>query len=70
MKTVDDIAHLLGQMLRGIRRQRLFRLMQLYDRQIGQMNKVMEGWCLNGDVFIGYQAKAMEIVRSGEDINR
>ena len=65
----DDFAHLHGQMLCGIRRQRLFRLVQLYDGQIGQMYEVVDGWCLDGDMLIGHQAKAVEIVGSGDDID-
>ena len=69
MKIADDFAHLHGQMLCGIRRQRLFRLVQLYDGQIGQMYEVVDGWRLDGDVLIGHQAKAVEIVGSGDDID-
>ena len=48
MKIADDFAHLHGQVLCGIRRQRLFRLVQLYDGQVGQMYEVVDGWCLDG----------------------
>jgi len=44
-------------------------LMQLNDGQIGQMNEVAHGWSLNGDMLIGHQAKAVEIVGSGDDID-
>ena len=43
--------------------------MQLNDGQIGQMNEVAHGWSLNGDMLIGHQAKAVEIVGSGDDID-
>ena len=69
LKTIDDFTHLREQMQCGIRRQRLFRLMQLYDRQIGQMNKVVDGWRLDGEVLIGHQAVAVEIVGSGDDVD-
>ena len=69
MKIADDFAHLHGQVLCGIRGQRLFRLMQLYDGKIGQMYEVVDGWCLDGDMFIGHQTKAVEIVGSGDDID-
>ena len=69
MNIADDLAHLSGQLLCGIWGQRLFRLMQLYDRQVGQMYKVVDGRCFDGDMFIGYQAKAMEIVGGGDDID-
>ena len=69
MQVADDFAHLYGQMLCGIWRQRLFRLVQLDDRQIGQMYKVVDGWCLDGDVLIGHQAKSVEIVGSGDNVD-
>ena len=69
MQVADDFAHLHGQMLCGIRRQRLFRLVQLYDGHVGQMYEVVDGWCLDGDMLIGHQTKAVEIVGSGDDID-
>ena len=69
MNIADDLAHFHNQMLCDIWGQRLFWLVQLYDRQVGQMYKVVDGRCFDGDMFIGYQAKAMEIVGGGDDID-
>ena len=33
------------------------------------MYEVVDGWCLDGDVLIGHQAKAVEIVGSGDDVD-
>ena len=70
MNITDDFAHFYYQMLCGICRQCLLWLVQLYDGQIGQMNEVMDGRSLYGDMLIGHQAKAMEIVGSGDHIDR
>ena len=48
MKIADDFVHFREQMLCGIRSQRLFWLMQLYDGQVGQMYEVAHGGCLDG----------------------
>ena len=43
--------------------------MQLNDGQIGQMNEVAHGRCFDSDLLIGHQAKAVEIIGSGDDID-
>ena len=68
MKTVDDFAHLSGQMLCCIWGQRLFRLMQLNDGQVGQMYEVAHGWCLDGNMLVSHQTVAMKVVGNGDDV--
>ena len=70
MKIADDFTHFQKQMLCCVGRQRLFRLMQLHDGQVGQMYEVVDGRSLNGDMLVGHQAVAVEIVGSGGDGNR
>ena len=50
----DDFLHFHEQELSRIGRQGLFRLMQLYDGQVGNLNKVVDGWCLNGCLYVSH----------------
>ncbi len=67
MKIADDLTHFRDEMLSTVCGQCLFRLMQLYDGQVGQMYEVADGWCLDGDMFIGHQTVAVKVVGSGDD---
>ena len=67
MQIADNLAHFHDQMPRGFRGQGLFRLSQLYDGHVGQMNEVVDGWSLYGDMLIGHQAVTMEIIGGGDD---
>ena len=70
MNIADYFLHFCYQMLGGIWGQCLLRLMQLHDRQVGQMYEVVDGWGLDSDMLIGHQAVAVKIVGSGDDIDR
>ena len=63
----DDFAHFHEQMLCGIGGQGLFRLMQLHDGQVGQMYEVVDGWRLDGDVFICHKTATVKVVGGGDD---
>ena len=69
MNIADDFFHFCYQMLCGIWSQCLFRLMQLNDRQVGQMHEVVDGRDLDGDMLISHQAVAVKIVGRGDDVN-
>ena len=62
MEIADDFAHLHEQVLCGIRGERLFRLMQLHNGQVSNMYEVVDRGSLDGDMLVGYQAVAVEIV--------
>ena len=68
MQVADDFAHLRGQMLRGIRGQRLFRLMQLYNGQVGQMQEVVDGRRPDGDMLVGHCNVERQRARNRADI--
>ena len=67
MKIADDFTHFHEQMLCCFGRQRLFRLVQLYDGHVGQMYEVVDGWNLDGDMLIGHQAEAVKVVGCRND---
>ena len=69
MQVADDFAHLRGQVPGGVRGQRLLRLVQLYDGQVGQVDEVVDRRRLDGDVLVGHQAVAVDVARGGDDID-
>jgi len=54
VQVADDFAHLRGQVPCGVQGQRLLRLVQLYDGQVGQVDEVVDGRCLDGDMLVGH----------------
>ena len=69
LQVTDDFAHLRGQVAGGVGRQRLFRLVQLHDGQVGDMHEVVERGCIYGSVLVGHQTEAAEVVGGGDDGN-
>ena len=56
VQVADDFAHLRGQVPCGVQGQRLLRLVQLHDGQVGQVYEVVDGRRLDGDVLIGHRS--------------